>query len=276
MSRAHWLGLAIPIFVSGCHLGAKEPTGTGSLTAATHSAAGGPSAEHAERMPHCPSVVAGADTLVSEVPGGVELRITAPGDAANEIRTRSTFLATASDETRGEHRGNGGGRAQFGRCPVVMRNTKVVTREIPGGAALVVTPLHPSEVEWLRREVESRSAQLSAPKPFGPGLMTTCPSAVARAATSVTDSANGVDVKVTATTAEGVRSIRERARRLASAGTLPPEERCPVATRDASLVVSDVQGGVSIAIKPKHGVSVESLRHTVRDRARAFAPAVVP
>jgi hypothetical protein len=271
MSHARWLGLAIPILVGACRVYTGGPTGTGTLSAAENLAASTPVAAHAERLSHCPSVVSGATTLVTERPGGVEVRITASGDATSEIRRRATFLLSASEETRGKHQGNGGANAQFGRCPVVMRNTKLEVREIPGGAAVVMRPSHPFELEWLRREVAARSAQIATPKLFGPGLMKTCPSAVPNAETTVTSTPHGIDVKIIEPSPAGTRAIRERARQLAAEGPTR-DERCPSSAPDATVTVSEVNEGVLITMKPKRSEDMALLQHTVQERARFFEP----
>ncbi len=269
MSYARWLGLAAPLLVCSCHaFSSSPPVGSGRLTAAENLAGNMPAAAHAERLANCPSVVAGAATIVSEIPEGVELRITGGADAAPEIRRRALVLAAASERTAGQHRADGGQNAQFGRCPVVMRNTKVEVRDIPGGAGVTLKPTHPSQLEWLRREVESRSAQLAAPKSFGPGLARSCPSAAPNAQTTVTNTPAGIDVRIVASSPAGVRAIRERAKALTAEGA-PRDERCPVSPGPAMSVV-ETKDGVVISVKARKGEDVNALRQSVRDRAGAF------
>ena len=269
MFDARWLYLALPLVVAGCHSRSNARAGEGALTAADLPA--GPAPAQAERMPRCPNVVPGSTTVVTEVADGIELRVTAPGDGQNEIRRRASALAAAADESRGKHQAHGGMNAQFGRCPVVMRNTRVTTREIPGGAAIVVKPSSAAELGWLRREVEERAAQLPAPKPFGPGLLKSCPNAVPGSETVVVDKPYGVDVRVLAPTAEGAKTIRDRTRDLA---TRPPgrDDRCPTAIADATLTPTEMHGGVTIAIKAKRPEDVAMLRREVRERSTVFAP----
>lgn len=273
MSDARWLLLAIPLAAAACHSRAAAPTaaptGEGTLTAASVPA--GPVAALAERMPQCPNVVPSATTIVSEVPGGIELRIVAEGDGANEVRRRTAVLVSAADETRGEHQASGALGGRFGRCPVVMRNTKLETREMSGGVAIVLRPSSPSELHWLRREVEARAAQVAAPRPFGSGLLKTCPNAVPSSETTVVERPYGADVKVLASTAEGVRQIRERAHALARRGPAP-DDRCPSAIADATLTVSEIRGGASIAIKARRSEDVDALRRAIRERTSTFEP----
>ncbi len=269
MSAARWLYLVLPLAVAGCHSRARAPAGEGSLTAANIPA--GPAAAQAERMPRCPNVVQGATTVVTEVPDGIELRITADGDRQDEIRRRATALASAAEDTRGKHQANGAMNARFGRCPVVMRNTKLETREIPGGIAVVVKPQNVRELGWLRREVEARAAQVASPKQFGTGLLQGCPNAVPGSETTVVDKPYGVDVKVFAPTAEGAKDIRDRVKELASPAAAK-NDRCPAAISEATLTPTEMHGGVTIAIKAKRPEDVAALRREVRERSRTFEP----
>jgi hypothetical protein len=271
MAHARWLCLAIPMLLTACR---PEPTGQTAVTAASGIIPSGAAAGQAERMPHCPSVVPGATTVVGEVPGGVELRITADGTGANEIRKRANYLSSAAAEKRGKHRASGEGGGEFGRCPIVMRNTKLEVEEIPGGVTVIVRPSDPAELDWLRRESEARSAQLAAPKPFGHGLMRTCPNAVPNAVTSIVDAPNGVELKVRGTSPEETRLIRERAKELVSRGA-PPDERCPASVPNAMLFVDDTKDGATITIKAKNPRDVPNLRKSVRARAQEYAPPIV-
>jgi hypothetical protein len=273
MSHARWLCLALPVLAGACRVYTNGSAGTTRLTAAENLAASRPTVAQSERLSRCPSAVSGATTLVNETPGGVEVRVMASGEATEEIRTRAAALRGAAEETRGEHMGNGMSKARFGRCPVVMRNTTLEVRDIPGGSAIVIKPSHPNELAWLRREVEARSAQLATPKFFGGGLMRTCPSAVPNAETTVTNTPYGVDVKVTEATPAGTRAIRQRAKELAVQGPVN-NDRCPLTAPDSTFTVSEVPGGVLIAVKPKRSEDLATLRTTVQERARFYeAPA---
>jgi hypothetical protein len=272
MSHERWLAFAVPVLVGACRVYTNAPSGTSSLTAADNLAANAPVAAQSERLSRCPSAVNGATTVVSEIPAGVEVRVMGTGDATtSEIRKRATSLAASAEETRGKHQSNGAMNGQFGRCPIVMRNTKLEVREIPGGAAVAIKPANPSELDWLRREVEARSAQISNPKLFGPGLMRTCPSAVPNAATTIIDTPNGVDVKIIESSPAGTRAIRERAKELASQAPAR-DERCPTSATDVTVSSSEVTGGVIVTLKPKRSEDLEALRRTVHERARTFAP----
>jgi hypothetical protein len=281
MKHAHGVALsfaAVALSLAAC----RRPSGEGTtrVTAAETkgvTAAPAPTPQ-ADRMARCPNMVRGAITVVREVPNGIELSVSAnqsESGAVAEIRSRAAMLATASAQTKGQHRANGSGAAQFGRCPVVMRNTKVESREIPGGAAISVQPSQPAELAWLRREVEARSAEQGEPKAFGQGLMQSCPSAAPNAVTQVEDKPYGVDVRVTQdvkSAKDAMRDIQQRTRAMTSHPTV--DDRCPVSvsTPSVDLRAIDVPGGSVIAVKAKRTEDVDAVRRQVRDRARAFQP----
>jgi hypothetical protein len=250
----------------------KSGSDSPSVTSATVEPAGSPgvAAAEAERMPYCPSVVPGATTLVSSVPGGIEVRVTASAtDAVSEIRRRADFLVGASAQEKGKHDSNGSGGGRYGRCPVVMRNTALESRSIPGGAAVTIKPGVADELDWLRREVEERSAELSHPVEFGHGIMKTCPNATLGAATTVTNAAYGVDMVVTAQSPEAVTEIRTRARELAKGAKPENDKRCPAAVDGTTVDVEDVPGGAKLAIKGKPD-AIAVLQREVRERSLDF------
>jgi hypothetical protein len=270
MTRKFWLCLVIPALALGCQNKPKQEMTT------TTTGASLPATAHADRMPNCPSAVAGSVTVVTEVPEGIELRVTGNDQAMAEIRRRTEFLTRAAPSSRGKHDSAGTGGAQFGRCPVVMRNTTVQTRDIPGGALITVKPSDPVELSWLRREVEERSAELANPKAFGQGNLARCPSAVPNAQTTVLDAPYGADVTVIAPDEDAARVIRTRARDLSkNVSSAGAAERCPVAIDNVTLVVTDIPGGAMIAVKTNKPEDVAPVRHTTRERAADFEPPVL-
>jgi hypothetical protein len=272
MTQKFWLCLAIPALALGCK--SKPTQETTTTTGASLPTI--PAVAHADRMPHCPSAVSGSITVVSSVPDGVELRIMGSDQAMTEIRHRTEFLTRAATSSKGKHDSTGTGGAQFGRCPVVMRNTTVQSRDIPGGVAVTVKPSDPKELEWLRREVEQRSAELANPKAFGQGDLARCPNAVPNAETTVIDAPYGADVAVVAQSDEATRAIRVRARDLAKNMTTGGRsERCPVAIDNTTLVVSEIPGGAIISVRANKPQDVAPVRHTTRERAVDFEAPVL-
>ncbi len=201
-------------------------------TASAAPAAGASKLASDGKLLHCPTAVAGTNTTIKDAPGGVELTITARDEkddaTASEIRARAAFLASASaakGTDAGAHNGSGDVGGLFGRCPVVMRNTNLVVAAAPGGAKVTVTSRDPKEQEWLRQESRSRVDELAAPAAGENAHLKEvhCPTTVSGASVTVTDTPDGVSVKITAKDAAAAKEIRDRAHALAAAvqlGTL--------------------------------------------------------
>jgi hypothetical protein len=241
-------------------------------------------------MAHCPSTVAGSSTVVDDAPTGVALTVTAKDPAAvQEIRSRAVFLVSASKNTTAPitHNGTGEGGGVFGRCPVVMRNTKLEASTVEGGAKLIVTPSDAREQDWLRRESRSRLAELSAPGAAGSGMgkMAHCPNAVKGAATTIADGSDAVAITVTAKSDDAVKEIRDRARLIVAAaaksdGTPIKHDgtgdghggygRCPIVLKDTAVAEKDAPGGAIITVKPKDAKNLPALEQQVRDRTARF------
>jgi hypothetical protein len=176
------------------------------------------------KMLHCPSAVEGSNTAIKDVPGGVEVTVTAR-DASDdatvkEIRARSAFLASAAKSTpAAEHNGSGDVGGKFGRCAVVMRDTDVVAKDVPGGSAMTVTSHDAKEQDWLRRESRSRVDELSAPA-LDEAMHVKevhCPSAVTGSTTTVTDAPDGVTVAISAKDPAAAKEVRDRMHALLAA-----------------------------------------------------------
>ncbi|MEP7123177.1 MAG: hypothetical protein ABJE95_19775 [Byssovorax sp.] len=243
------------------------------------------------KMANCPSIVEGAATAIKEVPGGVELTITAKDEAATkEIRARSAHLAEMSKEEvpSVKHNGSGHGGGQFGRCPVVARNTLVTSEDVEGGARVTVKPKDPAEIDWVRREARERQGELGQPgsKDAGAGKMAHCPSAVPGAATALKDTKDSVVVTVTAKDEAAVTDIRARTKHIVDSAKKDPKDvkhdgqgdgggglgRCPVVLKDTTVTAKDVAGGSEITVKPAKPADVPALLKEAKDRAEAFSP----
>ena len=89
--------------------------------------------------------------------------MTAKDEAATKsIRERAKHLVEAAklDPTDVKHTGDGKGGGGFGRCPVVVKDTLVESKEVPGGALLTVKPKKASDFDALKKEVAERNAKL--------------------------------------------------------------------------------------------------------------------
>lgn len=243
------------------------------------------------KMANCPNLVEGSATAIKEVEGGVELTVTAKDEAGTkEIRSRAKHLAEVSKEEvpSVKHNGGGHGGGQFGRCPVVARNTVVTVDDVEGGARLTVKPKDPTEIDWVRREARERQAELgqAGGKEAGGGKMAHCPSAVPGAVTSLKDTKDAVFVTVTAKDEAAVTDIRDRAKHVVDASKKEPKDakhdgkgdgggklgRCPVVLKDTTLTAKDVPGGSEITVKPAKPADVVALLKESKERADAFAP----
>jgi hypothetical protein len=243
------------------------------------------------KMANCPNLVEGSATAIKEVDGGVELTVTAKDEAGTkEIRARAKHLADVSKEEDPsvKHNGGGHGGGQFGRCPVVARNTVVTADEVEGGSKITVKPKDPAEVDWVRREARERQAELgqAGGKEAGGGKMAHCPSAVPGATTALKGTLGAVLVTVTAKDEAAVTDIRDRTKHVVDASKKDPKDvkhdgngdgggklgRCPIVLKDTTLTARDVPGGSEISVKPAKPADVAALLKEAKDRAEAFSP----
>ncbi|HEX8794148.1 MAG TPA: hypothetical protein VF765_24565 [Polyangiaceae bacterium] len=136
-------------------------------------AAGSPAG--AGKMSHCPSAVDGAMTTLKNTPGGVLVTVTAKDDTAvKAIRDRSKHLAEIADSmadagadaaaAMASHTGEGGGGGGIGRCPIVVRDTSVKVKDVPGGSQADVKAKNAAGVAPLQKEATERAAKFQLPR----------------------------------------------------------------------------------------------------------------
>jgi hypothetical protein len=257
------------------------------VTTATPSAAATVAAQG--KMAHCPNIVPGTTTVVSDVEGGVDVTVTGKDDAATaDIRARVKALLDAVKHQGAtvKHTGQGEGGGLLGRCPIVLRDTTVDAADVDRGSKITVKAKEPKYLDWLRRETRERNAELTAPNADGAGIgkMAHCPSAVEGADTKVTDTKDGVSVVVTAKADGATKQIRDRAKQLADVSRKAPAAvkhdgsgtgggslgRCPVVVRDTVVDTKDVAGGSQITVKAKKAESVTTIQKESKDRAAKF------
>lgn len=250
------------------------------------------------KMAHCPNAVQGAKTDIADVPGGVQLTVTGTDPAVvTDIRARTKALLDAQKNQGANvhHTGTGEGGGLLGRCPIVLKDTTVVTADVDNGTKVTLTAKDPAELDWLRRETRDREEDLAAAgAPAGAGKMSHCPSAVEGAMTTLKNTPDGVRVVVTAKEDGAVKAIRERSAHLAEVANGPADAgaqgatnpaiashtgeggggggigRCPVVVKDTTLKVKDVTGGSEIDVKAKSAASVPRLQKEVSERAEKF------
>ena len=252
-------------------------------------AAMGDAGKHDAHMAHCPATAPGATTVLKDVEGGIEVTITGKDDAATkEIKARMAKLVEADkNETDAgvKHSGKGEGHGIYGRCTIVMRNTKLETADLPSGVKVTVKANDKAETDWVRRETRDRDKEAKLPAAEGAGThkMAHCPSAVEGAKTAVKDSKEGVVVTVTGA-GDKVKEIRDRAKHTAEVAKMaePPKVehnaegkgggglgRCPVVVEgDTTVEVKDVENGSEITVKAKKDVA--ALQKESKARAANF------
>lgn len=268
---------------------AASASASAAPSASAAASAGAGDTAKAAHMANCPTAAPGATVALKDVEGGIELSITGKDEAAaKEIKSRMTKLVEADKneaEAGVKHDHSGGGGGVYGRCTIVMRNTKLETADIANGVKATVKAKDKSEVDWLRRETRDRDKESKSPGAEGAGShrMAHCPSAVPGAKTAVKDSKEGVVVTVTGT-GDGVREIRDRAKHAAEVSKMPeppkPEHtsegkgggglgRCPVVVEgDTSVEVKEIEGGAEITVKAKKDVA--ALQKEAKARAANF------
>jgi TusA-related sulfurtransferase len=112
------------------------------------------------KMAHCPSAVPSATTTVKDSKDGVEVTIVGKDDAAmKDIRDRSKALLEAAkvDPKTIAHKGDGSGGGGYGRCPIVLVDTTVESKEVPLGIVFMVKPTKPADAVPLRKETRERA-----------------------------------------------------------------------------------------------------------------------
>ncbi|MBK6690907.1 MAG: hypothetical protein IPG50_01650 [Myxococcales bacterium] len=121
------------------------------------------------KMAHCPSATDGAKTTAKDLKDAVEVTIVGTNEAqAKEIRERGKQVIAAAklEAKKVTHKGDGSGGGGFGRCPVVLKDTVVESKEIPLGMAFTVKPEKPGELAQLKKETLERIEKFSpAPVP---------------------------------------------------------------------------------------------------------------
>jgi TusA-related sulfurtransferase len=243
------------------------------------------------KMAHCPNAVTGAKTAIADVPGGVTVTVTASDPTAMaDVRARVQALLDAQKNASGnvKHTGNGEGGGLLGRCPIVLKNTTIVSAELEGGDKLTITAKDPQEVDWLRRETRDRQEDLEAAgSPAGTGKMSHCPSALAGVTTTLKNTKDGVTVTVVGKDDPTTKSIRERVQHLVEVSKNPEAGpavashtgegggggtigRCPIVLKDTALLAKDIPGGSSVDVKAKVAGEVTKLQAEAKERAAKF------
>lgn len=297
------LVLACALFAPACSDSGPAPAGASSAAKASASskpsaspsgAASAAPASSAEADPakggmsHCPNAVDGAKVDIQDDPKGVVMMVTASDEkATTTIRERAKWVKERARAESGktQHTGEGGGGGVLGRCPVVLKATKVAVEETPGGSKFTIEPADTKELDWLRREVRERQAKLAEPggDEAGARKMANCPSAVPGTSTRIEEKAGAIVLTITAKDAAAVTDIRERTKKLDDAAVKAATDqhdgmgggagtgRCPVVLEETTLASKEIEGGVEVTVKPKKPADLAKLTKESKDRAERFA-----
>ncbi|MEJ7729865.1 MAG: hypothetical protein WKG00_11655 [Polyangiaceae bacterium] len=117
------------------------------------------------KMANCPSAAHGATTAVKENKDSVEITVTSQDTAVTadiRERTKRILEAAKEDPSSVKHSGDGKGGGGLGRCPVVLKDTTVEGKDVPGGSAFVVKPAKPTELAALVKETRERAEPFAA------------------------------------------------------------------------------------------------------------------
>lgn len=119
------------------------------------------------KMARCPSAVDGALTTVTDAADGVVVTVAHPAkDAATvaDIRKRATELlaSAASQPNEVGHAGHGQGGGGFGRCPILVTDTVLASKEIDGGIEVSVKPKDAARLADVQREARARADRFAA------------------------------------------------------------------------------------------------------------------
>ncbi|MGQ0505262.1 MAG: hypothetical protein ACT4TC_08055 [Myxococcaceae bacterium] len=116
------------------------------------------------KMQHCPSAVPGAKSEVSEQKGKLEITITGGDEAEIRKRAKHVVLSAKENPTGIKHSGSGHGGGGLGLCPIVLKDTVVTEKDVPGGSKITVKPTKAIDFEWLKKETKERQAALDGNK----------------------------------------------------------------------------------------------------------------
>jgi TusA-related sulfurtransferase len=117
------------------------------------------------KMANCPSAAHGATTVVKENKDGVEVTVTSqetPVTADIRERAKRILEAAKEDPSGVKHTGDGKGGGGLGRCPVVLKDTTVEGKDVPGGSTFVVKPKKAAELAALIKETKERAEAFAA------------------------------------------------------------------------------------------------------------------
>jgi TusA-related sulfurtransferase len=125
----------------------------------------------AGKMAHCPSAIAGTTTSLRNTKDGVSVTVVGSDDVTTKsIRERVKHLVDVAKSPEGgagpavaSHTGEGGGGGSVGRCPVVLKDTMLAAKDVPGGSQVDLKAKTAGDVPKLQAEAKERAAKFQLP-----------------------------------------------------------------------------------------------------------------
>ena len=121
------------------------------------------------KMAHCPSAIAGVTTTLKNTKDGVSVILTGKDDPTTKSILEVSKNPEAGAAAAVTHTGEGGGGGSIGRCPVVLQDTVLTAKDIPGGSQVDVKAEVATGVAALQAEAKERVAKFQLPAPGSSG-----------------------------------------------------------------------------------------------------------
>ena len=74
-------------------------------------------------------------------------------------------MRDADASKKGDPSGKRNGGGQLGRCPIVLEDTALTAKDVPGGGEITVKPARPADVAALLEEAKERAEAFSPGAP---------------------------------------------------------------------------------------------------------------
>lgn len=105
-----------------------------------------------------------------------------------------------------------------------------------------------------------------------------CPSAAPGSTTTVNETAEGVEITVTAPGGAPINDIRQRgvqiiaAQKDTAAMAGADLAKCPIIAKDSVITETDVPGGAKFLVKPANAANLDQLKKDTKSRATGYTP----
>jgi len=152
--------VAVPAFMRNTLLVVVAIAACGAPSSRPAPAMGAPTGLMERGMINCPSAVAGARTVATDVDGGIALAITAADPKAQQdIRDAALVqsrMGVPREDEHVVHTGEHGGPGTHGHCPVIHIDTMITVTDIDGGTRITILSTDPARTDAMRADVRAR------------------------------------------------------------------------------------------------------------------------